>query len=462
MDKYSDKFLNNANILKKAKVGFEFEFYLKDLSFYKTLELINQELSPVKVWGFRQYHSDFTPDDKNFKIEPDLSGGSNMVELVTGPLNFYDAKYYLIKIVKFIQNYGYTNEKASIHFNISFTDKDLNDLNTLKLILNIDEDEIFRAYPSRKSNVYAKTVKKIVPFKEYDFFNIPIDVVKNNMRLPNDKYYGVNFLHMNNERSSQRLEFRYIGGKDYEKNVGQLIYFLERFIILTYGCIDIDFNKEDSDKLENYLEENISSFKNLSNYDNFIVDFPTIQIQIDQNSNYDVISAYYSRIYNKLFSLVDNTSELRECIVNYVTSTQTMEVIDANVKTTSTLRSYDLVNCEVEGILEDCFFLGCEITNSQIVKSKILHSDATNSKILNCKVDSTTLVECYFMDGYLNGDMQGGIYRSGKLGPYATMDSEVKVVTDDHNFFDTKYEADGEKGDKKGIIDGYGKTFGKK
>jgi hypothetical protein len=203
MDKYSDKFLNNANILKKAKVGFEFEFYLKDLSFYKTLELINQELSPVKVWGFRQYHSDFTPDDKNFKIEPDLSGGSNMVELVTGPLNFYDAKYYLIKIVKFIQNYGYTNEKASIHFNISFTDKDLNDLNTLKLILNIDEDEIFRAYPSRKSNVYAKTVKKIVPFKEYDFFNIPIDVVKNNMRLPNDKYYGVNFLHMNNERSSQ-------------------------------------------------------------------------------------------------------------------------------------------------------------------------------------------------------------------------------------------------------------------
>ena len=174
MDKYSDKFLNNANILKKAKVGFEFEFYLKDLSFYKTLELINQELSPVKVWGFRQYHSDFTPDDKNFKIEPDLSGGSNMVELVTGPLNFYDAKYYLIKIVKFIQNYGYTNEKASIHFNISFTDKDLNDLNTLKLILNVDEDEIFRAYPSRKSNVYAKTVKKIVPFKEYDLSLIHI------------------------------------------------------------------------------------------------------------------------------------------------------------------------------------------------------------------------------------------------------------------------------------------------
>ena len=223
MRKYSDKFLNQSSKLKDARVGFEFEFYVKDLSFYKTLELINQDLDPVKVWGFRQYHSDFTPDENNFKIEPDLSGGSNMVELVTGPLDFYDAKFFLIKIIKFIQNYGYTNEKSSIHFNISFHDKDLNDLNILKLILNTDEDEIYRNYPSRKNNVYAKTIKKIVPFKEYDFFNIPISVVKNNMRLPGDKYYGVNFLHINNEKDSQRLEFRYIGGKDYEKNLGQLI-----------------------------------------------------------------------------------------------------------------------------------------------------------------------------------------------------------------------------------------------
>jgi hypothetical protein len=462
MKKYSDKFLNDSNILKQARVGFEFEFYVKDLSYYKTLELINQELSPVKVWGFRQYHSDFTPDDKNFKIEPDLSGGSNMVELVTGPLNFYDAKYYLIKIVKFINNYGYTNEKSSVHFNISYQDKDLNDLNVLKLILNLDEDEIYRSYPSRKDNVYAKTVKKIIPFKEYDFFNIPIDVIKNNMRLPNDKYYGINFLHMNNESNSQRLEFRYIGGKDYEKNIGQLIYFLERFITVTHQCIDTLFNHQDEEKLENYLEENISMFKNLSNYDRFIVDFPTISIQIDQNNNYDVVSAYYSRIYNKLFSLVENTSDLRDCMVNFVTTTQTMEIVDAKVKTTSTIKGYELVNCEIEGIFEDCLFLGCEIKNSQLLKSKLLHSDALDSKVLNCKVDSSTLNNCYFMDGYLNGDMCGGVYRSGKLGPYATMDSEVKVVTDSNNFFDTKFDEEGVKGDKKGVIDGYGKTFGKK
>jgi len=458
MKKYSDKFLNQTNKLKFAKVGLEFEFYMKDLSFYKTLELLNQELSPVKVWGFRQYHSDFTPDEKNFKIEPDLSGGSNMVELVTGPMDYYDAKYYLIKIIKFIQNYGYTNEKSSIHFNLSFNgEKNLNDLNILKLILNTDEDEIYRCYPSRKDNVYAKSVKKMIPFKEYDFFNIPISVVKNNLRLPSDKYYGINFLHINNDKESQRLELRYIGGKDYENNIGQLVYFMDRFIINVFNCIDVDFDSEDASKLEEYLEKNISQFKNFSKYDNFIVDFPTIQIQIDQNNNYDVVSAYYQKIFNKIYNLIDSTNDIKECIINYVTATQVMELVDARIKTSSTIKSYDMINCSIEGIFEDCLIIGTEMNNSQLTKCRIQSSEITNSKVLNCKVDSGQLTNCYFMEGYLNGDMFGGVYRSGKLGPFATMDSEVKVVTDSDNFFDTKFEEEGQKGSDKGVMKGYGK-----
>jgi len=230
MRKYSEKFLNDSDLLKFARIGFEFEFYMKDLSFYKTLELLNQYLSPVKVWGFRKYHSDMTPDSKNFKIEPDLSGGANMVELVTGPLDYFEAKFHLNKLLKFIQTYGYTNDKCSIHFNISFKDeceKNLNDLNVLKLVLTMDEDEIYYVYPMRKNNVYAKSVKNIIPYKDYDFNNIPIDVIKNNLMLPDDKYYGINFLHINNPKETQRLEFRYIGGKDYEKNIGDISYFLD-------------------------------------------------------------------------------------------------------------------------------------------------------------------------------------------------------------------------------------------
>lgn len=465
MKKYSEKFLNQSDKLKGATVGLEFEFYMKDLSFYKTLELLNQELAPVKVWGFRQYHSDFVPDAKNFKIEPDLSGGANMVELITGPLNYYDAKYYLVKIVKFIQTHGYTSEKASIHFNLSFGgegDKNLNDLNILKLILRTDEDEIYRYYPSRKDNVYAKTIKKIIPYKEYDFFNIPIDTIKNNMRMPNDKYYGINFVNINNEKEKQRLEFRYIGGKDYEKNIGQLIYFMDRFIINVHDCINMPFDAEDANRLEEYLETHINLFKNFSKYDNFIVEFPTIQIQVDQSNNYDTVSAYYQKIYNRLYNLIDGTTDLKECIINYVTITQTMEVVDANVKASSNLSGYDFVNCQIEGILEDSYFTSCQISNSQLTKCSLENSESENSKVLNCKVESSSLTGCYVMNGYMNGDMFGGVFRSGKLGPYATMDSETKIVSDSDNFFDTRFEEEGEKGSDKGIIKAFGKPMPKK
>jgi hypothetical protein len=457
MEKYSDKFLNQSGKLKNSIIGIEIEFYMKDLSFYKTLEILNQDLSPMKVHGFRNYHPNFTPDKDNALITPDLSGGSNMIEIITGPLDYYDAKFYLIKIIKFIQTYGYTNEKCSIHFNLSFNgDKNLNDLNILKLILNTDEDEIYRYYPSRKDNVYAKTIKKIIPFKEYDFFNIPISVVKNNLRLPNDKYYGINFLNINNDKESQRLEFRYIGGKDFEKNLGQLIYFMERFIINTYESIDAVFTSEDITKLEEFLEDNIGNFKNLSKYDNFIVDFPTIQLQINQDNNYDIVSTYYEKIYNRIFNLVESTQDLKECIINYVIEKQTIEIVDAIFKTSATLKNYDLINCQVEGIFEDCYFIGSEIRNSQVSKSKLQHSEADNSKILNCKVEQSELKNCYFMNGYLNGDMYGGVFRSGDLGPYATMDSEVKVVKDNDNFFDTTFDEDDKGGDKE-AVKGYGK-----
>jgi hypothetical protein len=442
MKKYSEKFLSDYSILQNAKLGFEFEFYMKDLSFYKTLELLNRELDPVKVHGFRQYHSNYQPDAKNFKIEPDLSGGTSMVELVTGPLEYGVAKYYLVKILTFIQKYGYTNDKSSIHFNLSFDgDKNLNDLNILKLILRTDEDEIYRFFPSRKGNIYAKTIKDIIPYKQYDFFNISIDSVKNALRLPDDKYFGINFLHVNNDKKSQRLEYRYIGGKDYEKNVGNILYFLDRFIIDVNNSIDTGFTSQDVKVLEEYLEKNIQKYKSFSKYDNFLVEYPKVQLQIDQNGNYDVVNSYFSRVYDQLFKLVESIDNIKDCIINYVTSTQTIEIIDAQIKGKLTVKDIEFISCQIEeGIFEDCLFYGSNISNSQISKSKIENSDIQNSKVLSCRVESSNLKNCYFMNGYLNSDMEGGVLRSGEMGPFATVSPETKIVEEGGGFFNTQYD----------------------
>jgi hypothetical protein len=419
---------------------------------------LNQYLSPVKVWGFKQYHSDFKPDAENFKIEPDLSGGSSMVELITGPMDYYTAKYYLTKILRFINEYGFTTDKASIHFNVSFkkdSDKSLNDLNVLKLILNTDEDEIYKLYPTRKDNIYAKSVKKIIPYKEYDFFNVSIETIKNSMRLPNDKYYGINFLHTNDDAGSARLEYRYIGGKDYDKDPGQLMYFLDKFIINVWGAIDVPFTDGDVEKLEEYLKDNISLFKNFSKYDNFLVEFPSIELQIDQSGQYDLVNAYYPKIYNKLFSLIDSVDNLKDCIINYTTTEQKMELVDATIKAHFNIKGFDFIGCKVtDGIYDNCSFINGVVTNTQLTKCDVHDSEVSGSKLFKCKVENSELSNCYFVEGYLNGHMEGGVFRSGKLGPWATLSSTTKIVSETDNFFATKYDLD-QKSDKEGKIDGY-------
>jgi hypothetical protein len=97
--------------------------------------------------------------------------------------------------------------------------------------------------------------------------------------------------------------------------------------------------------------------------------------------------------------------------------------------------------------------------NSQITRSKLYQSDAYKSKILNCNIETSTLEDCYFVEGYLNGDMRGGVYRSGKLGPYASMDSNVKVIDNDRNFFDTKFNSEDDKASDKKGLSVFGKDF---
>lgn len=447
MRKYTEEFINNSNILKNCIIGIELEFFLKELSFYKTLEMLNKIMNPVQVYGFREYHPDMKPTKDAFLMTPDLSGGSNMVEVITGPLPYYEAKFYLIKILKFIEEYGYTNENSSIHFNISFSDKDIADLNVLKFILNIDEEEIYKVYPKRKGNVYSKSIKRIIPFKEYDFTNIPINVMKNNIKIPDDKYYGVNFLNINNENDSKRLEYRYIGGKDYEKNIGDLIYFLDKFIILTDNCINANYDGKDEHELEKYLDKNISNFKNFSSYDNFLIEFPTITLQIDQVSQYERVSTYYNRIYEKIYNLIDSTENLNNCIINWMTNEQRLEVVDAEIKCVMNISNFDFINCKIEGILSNCGVVNCEVKDSQLLKCAVNTSEIVNSKMINSAVENSDVKDSFFMDGYFSGNMQGGVLRSGKLGVHANISSTTKIVTGNNNFFDTKFGID-KKSDK--------------
>jgi hypothetical protein len=437
MLKFTDKYINNFDILKNAIVGFEFEFYT-DRPYYKLLELLNRELAPIKISGFRKYHSSFKPTKNHWKFEPDTSLGANGVELITGPLEYVNSKVYLLKILKILQSKEFkTDEKCGIHINISFdkekSQKILNNLNKLKMILSIDEEFIYKYFPTRRNNFYAKSIKKIIPFKNFDFSFYGSSIIQNNLELPDTKYYGVNFLNM----YDGRLEFRYIGDKDYQFKTAEILDLLDYFLILTWNCINEQLTEDEMDNLTDYLEENINQFKNFSKYNNFIAEFPTITLQIDKNDNPIIIKSYYEQIYNELYNVITNIYNLSDCIINYDTNEKKIEIVDATFKSIFDINNINLINCNItNGTFINCYIVNSEIKNAHLEKSKLLFSEAFKCKIENSKIENGSILnECYIYNSFIDCDMKGGVFRSGKIGELAVIDKNVKIITSENNYF---------------------------
>jgi hypothetical protein len=81
---------HRAEVLNASQMGIEFEFY-------SNLELDETHKSVSEILGRKikledKAHSDFQPSADVFKMEPDMSGGAGLIELVTGPMPYRSAR----------------------------------------------------------------------------------------------------------------------------------------------------------------------------------------------------------------------------------------------------------------------------------------------------------------------------------------------------------------------------------
>jgi hypothetical protein len=446
MKKFSANNIGNFEVLNKSIVGFEFEFYAEK-PYYKLLEYLNNELEGIKVKGYRKYHSKFNPTDKIFKIEPDYSLGNQGVEVITGPIPYVNAKVILLKILKIIQEFGRTNEKCSIHINISFdpdeTPKTIDLVNQLKIILDINEDYIYKLFPERKDSYYAKSVKRIIPFKGYDFSTSAINHITNNLELPNTKYYGINTKVI----TEGRIEFRYIGGKDYQHKSNEILELLNYFIITTWNSINENLDENNIKELQEYLNDNVSNYKKFKTAEDFIAEFPSIKLQVDKNSELNYIRIYYDLFYDKLFDLVNNIYNLQDCIINWNNESKKIELVDADFKSIFDLKYVDFINCNINGgTIYKSNIINCEIKNSHLYTSSIINSQAFNSKIEACKIDSSSeITNCYLFNTFLDGTMDGGVFRSGRIGQFAVIGDDVEIITRVDSYFGIEQTDDDKK-----------------
>jgi hypothetical protein len=420
------------SILNAALMGVEFEFY-------SNLDLEETRKSLVKLLDRKirledKAHSEFQPSAEEFKMEPDMSGGKGLIELVTGPIPYRNARIMVIKMLKWISENGYTTDRASIHINLSFDkqflqDKDLlSKMNVLKFILEFDEKQVYKFFPNREKSAYAKSIKWVMPKWEAFHFDAN-QIASNNFKFADTKYYGINF----SKKEKNYLEFRYLGGADYEKKVDDILYLTERFLAQMWkSCNDARFTPENKIELQKILNKNKPVSDMLKDYTKVAEHWPKIKILADLQDTPIIIKVHWDRFKMRVMDLLVNGS-MTEGTINYDSDYGAVQVKDGKFPTVYMLENFEFIDCELAGNLTNCSFYNCEVSGSAVMWGSLYQG----TKIKDSKVESSythgscELTNCYVAgrDTMFKGKMIGGIFREGFISDSARFEETEVVVS---------------------------------
>tara|TARA_Y100000389_G_scaffold121319_1_gene118730 strand:- start:8845 stop:10137 length:1293 start_codon:yes stop_codon:yes gene_type:complete len=414
------------NAIYASKIGLEFEFFANE-----GLDEVKRSLSNTlnkRIQVEEKAHSDFTPSDEVFKLEPDNSGGTGMIELVTGPMPFVESKLIIAKTLKWIRENGSTNERCSIHINIAFDGKKLgtptnvSNLDIGKFVLNFNEDKIYEAFPNRKDSVYAKSIKFIVPLSGMTQPS-PEKVSWKNYMFVSEKYYGVNF----SKLPKNYIEFRYLGGKDYEKKYNTIMNLTEHFVVSLYETLMYpQYNDKDLKQLDVILEKHSGIIESYKDYQTFKKKFPKIKLMVDLKTYDQIVETFYPKMREEIFKLL-TLAGLKEGLINYDADTGRMQLKNAELMQCFEIKGIDIVDCKVQGNILNCDIFSSELINSSLFESNLFGAtDAADCKIEDSYVSKNVMCKDSYVfgpRGVFSGEMEGGIFRKGRATKMAKFEN---------------------------------------
>ncbi len=414
------------NAIYASKIGLEFEFFANE-----GLDEVKRSLSNAlnkRIQIEEKAHSDFTPSDETFKLEPDNSGGTGMIELVTGPMPFVESKLIIAKTLKWIRENGSTNERCSIHVNVAFDGKKLgvptniSNLDIGKFVLNFDENKIYEAFPNRKDSVYAKSIKFIVPLSGMTQPS-PERISWKNYMFVSEKYYGVNF----SKLPKNYIEFRYLGGKDYEKKYNTIMNLTEHFVVSLYETLMYpQYTDADLKQLDVVLEKHSGIVESYKDYQAFKKKFPKIRLMVDLKTYDQIVETFYPKMREELFKLL-TLAGLKEGLINYDADTGRMQLKNAELMRCFEIKGVDIVDCKIQGNILNCDIFSSELVNSSLFESNLFGAtDAADCKIEDSYVSKNVVCKDSYVfgpRGVFSGEMDGGIFRKGRATKMARFEN---------------------------------------
>ena len=299
-------------------------------------------------------------------------------------------------------------------------------MNTLKFILDFNEKQVYKLFPDRETSVYAKSIKWVMPKVDAFHFNSANTSV-HNYDFPDTKYYGINF----EKKLKNYLEFRYLGGKDYENKQESIFYLWEMFIYQMWkSCNNPDFTEENKLELRRILHKNEPVADSLRDFRNVNKNWSKIEILVDLKDHGETIDMYWDRMKHKVMNLITQGG-MTEGIVNYDSDIGHIQIKDGKFPVCFGLEGYDFIDCDIRGNIEKSNLFGCKVKGSMLLRCNLYqNTDVKESKIESCYVHgSCNLTNSYVFgrDGVFKGKMIGGIFREGMMSDNARFE-DVEIV----------------------------------
>lgn len=422
--------LNDANILQNALVGVEFEFY-SNLPAQETADQIAKLLGK-KIHIETKAHSDFEVTQDEFKIEPDMSGGAKLLELVTGALPYFAARLMIINVCKWIEENGYTNDRSSIHLNLSFDKSKIENkyriskMNTLKFILDFNEEQVFKFFPKRENSAYAKSIKFVLPKEDTYFFDGKY-INQQNFIYPDTKYYGINF----EKRHKNYLEFRYVGGADWEKKTTTILHLVDSFLLQLWKSTEnSDFSVLNAIELKKIISKNQRIIDARRDWKTIKDNWKHVKFTVDLNDNPKVVDLYWPSVKERVMKLFTHGT-LSKGHINYDSDSGRIQVSGGKLEYCVDLHGYEFVGCFLRGEFSECDMYGCDIHGSDIHYCNFYSSTQLNSSKLDSSYVHGSCVarDCYvYGKGVFKGTMHGGIFREGTYDKKLAKFNDVEII----------------------------------
>ena len=244
----------------------------------------------------------------------------------------------------------------------------------------------------------------------------------------NEKYYGVNFTKV----PKGYIEFRYLGGKDYEKKYSTILSLTEHFISSLYETlVHNKYTEEDLKLLDSILEKHRGIIESYKTYNVFKENFPNIKLMVDLQTADQIVEMYYPKIREKIFDLLTK-ADLKEGLINYDSDTGRIQLKDADLMRCYEIEGIDVVDCKIQGNIINCDLFSCELINASIFYSNLFGStDVKESKIEDSYVSRNVMcVNSYVFGkrGVFSGEMEGGIFRQGKSTKMAKFSNDTEII----------------------------------